>query len=730
MAAGLLSSAPSSAAELVRFDTEIMAVLTRAGCNQGVCHGNQNGKNGFKLSLRGDDPAWDFNALTHDAMGRRVNPQRPSDSLILLKAVGLVPHEGGRRFGADSLEYRLFSSWIGAGLPGPRPDLPRPVSLEVSPADKVILDPNERVSLRVQAHFSDGSVRDVTRLAAFDPAHAFVSVSPDGEVRRDQFGETTILVRYLNQRQAIRLAFVPPHAQVAWPRLTPANYVDQHVFEKLHLLHLTPSEICSDAVFLRRIHLDLTGALPSLEETRTFLADADPNKRQRLVERLLYRPEFADFWAQKWSDVLHNEEKTLDSKGVQLFYQWIRRSIHEGKPLNEFARELIASRGSVYAEPAANFYRALRDPAARAEAAAQVFLGIRLQCARCHNHPFDRWTQQDYYQWSAFFARVGYRVVDNKRRDRLDQHEFDGDQIVWHARAGEVKHPRTGADLQPRFLGTETALASADDRLLVLADWIASRDNPFFARTQANRIWSHLMGRGLVEPNDDFRANNPPTHPALLDALARDLADHDFDLRHLVRTIVSSTTYQLSAVPNATNLEDDSNYSHALVRSPPAEVVLDALGKVAGASLTFRDLPAGTRATQLAGVPAASLGRGQRAGPAEQFLERFGKPERLLSCDCERSDDVTLGQAFQLITGQAINRLVSRSDNRLGRLLAQGMPPREIVEECYLAALCRRPTDEEMKTIEAALGRESSKRAALEDILAALLSSKEFLLRR
>jgi hypothetical protein len=715
------------ATEPVSFDTEVMAVLSRAGCNAGACHGNLNGKNGFKLSLRGQDAAADYLALSRDMQGRRVNLEHPEKSLLLLKATASIPHEGGKRFRADSLEYRILSNWIAEGMRRDRAGLPAPVALEVTPTDRVVLDPAERVRLQVVARFSDGTTRDVTRLSAFDISTTLLTLSPDAEVHSEQCGETTILVRYLQLRKAVTLAYVPPHVDLRWPSLRAVNFIDDLVFQKLRSLHLTPSPLCDDGVFLRRAYLDLLGVLPSVAETRAFLGDPGSDKRARLIDALLQRPEFADFWALKWSDILHNEEKALDRKGVEVFHEWIRQAIAENEPLNEFAREVIAGRGSSYAQPAGSFYRALREPTTRAEAAAQVFLGVRLQCARCHNHPYDQWTQTDYHSWTAFFTRVQYRIVENKRRDRFDKHEFDGEQIVWQDRTSEWKDPRTGSDLAPKFLGEATQpLGSHDDRLLVLADWIARPDNPFFARAQANRIWFHLMGRGLVEPNDDFRASNPSTNPALLEALTHELAGHQFDLRHLIRTIMLSTAYQLSAAPNATNRDDEANFSHALVRSLPAEVLFDALGQAAGARARFRDKPADMRATQLAGVQSSAA---RKPGPADQFLQRFGKPERLLSCDCERSDDVTLSQAFQLITGETINKAATQGGRRLSEQLRAGRSLDSVIDDCFLAALCRHPTTAERTATKATLRIPGKEREGFEDLLAALLSSKEFLLR-
>ncbi len=481
----VLPALPARAAP-VSFRNDVMAVLSRAGCNQGACHGNQNGKNGFKLSLRGQDPDFDLDALTRDTLGRRSDRLRPEDSLLLAKATSSVPHEGGKRFDRESLEYRLLRNWIAVGMRPDPPDAPVLRRLDVTPRQQVLIEPADRVGLHVRAVFSDGSIRDVTRLAVFETSNLVVRVDADGVVRRQDKGETTILVRYLDRQTAVQLAFVPARPGFVWPNPPEANDIDRHVFAKLRTLRMAPSALASDAVFLRRVYLDVLGVLPTPDETRRFLADTGADKRARLIDVLLERPEFADFWSLKWADLLHCEEKALDSKGVRLFHEWIRRSIADGKPLNEFARELIAGRGSTYSHPAANWYRALRDPQARAEAAAQVFLGIRMQCAKCHNHPFDRWTQTDYHSLAAFFSRVQYRILENNRRDKLDKHEFDGEQIVWMDRAGEITHPRGGEVLRPLFLGADTpAFAPHADRLLAFADWVADPKNPFFARARS-----------------------------------------------------------------------------------------------------------------------------------------------------------------------------------------------------------------------------------------------------
>jgi hypothetical protein len=726
----LLAAASHARAAPVSFRNDIMAVLSKAGCNQGVCHGNQNGKNGFKLSLRGDDPELDWMALTHNTFGRRADRLDPAASLLLLKPGGKIPHEGGRRFSIDSLEYSLLSRWIAEGMQRDAVDTPRLAGITVTPSQCLSAAPDGHVQLHVEARFSDGGHRDVTRLAVYEPANLLAEVTHDGDVRRRQYGETTILVRYLDQRVGVPVGFLPPRPSFSWTSPPTSNYIDRVVFAKLEKLQIGPSPLCSDSIFIRRAFLDVTGLLPAADEVRAFLADSRPDKRSRLIDDLLKRPAFADFWALKWSDLLHNEEKVLDAKGVQVFHQWIRQSIADGKALNQFAGELIAARGSSYTNPPANYYRALRDPATRAEATAQVFLGIRLQCARCHNHPFDQWTQADYHGFAAWFARVRYTIVENRRKDKFDLHEFDGEQIVWEDRRGEVRHPRTGQAMTPRFLASRGPNPEISaDRLAKLADWVADKNNPFFARTQANRVWYHLLGRGIVDPIDDFQAANPPINEPLLSALARDFADHNFDLRYLIRTIMNSRCYQLSAVANDGNRDDESNFSHAAIRPLQAEQLLDALVQVTGVPGRFAGYPAGMRSEQLPGV-FASRRRGQSATSGERFLAQFGKPPRLLSCECERSDDTTLNQALQLLAGDVLNNMLRKDHNRLGQLLAAAKTDHEILQEFYLGALSRYSHAEEERAISHLLAGARDRRQAWEDILWGIVNSKEFLLRQ
>jgi hypothetical protein len=712
----LLCAAPDAP---ISFRADVMAVLSRAGCNSGPCHGNLNGKGGFKLSLRGESADADFLALTRDALGRRIVPIRAGESLLLAKATMALPHEGGQRFSPTSPEAGLLRRWIAEGAK--LDATPGPVKLTVTPASAVLLHPQNRVTLRITATFPDGRIRDVTRLATFEPSTLTVRIAPSGEVSGDP-GEVAVLVRYLDQRATARLAFVPARPGFVWQEQPENNYIDRHVLARLKSLLIEPAGLCTDQVFIRRAFLDACGILPTAADVRKFLADTRSDRRARLIDSLLNRNEFADFWALKWADLLRNEEKVLDRHGVTVFHGWIRRAFIDRKPLNEFARELIAGRGSSYRHPAANYYRALRDPHARAEATAQVFLGVRLQCAKCHNHPFDRWTQTDYHRFAASFARVQYHIVENNRRDKLDKHEFAGEQIVYQDRTSELKHPVSGDTLVPRFLGAD-APATAD-RLTALADWVADPQNPRFARAQANRIWQHLIGRGLVDPLDDFRESNPALSDELLDALAADLREHRFDVRHLVSRVMNSRTYQRSATPTPTGRDDETGLASALIRPLQAEQLFDAMTAVVGSRPRFDGMPRGTRAGQLPGVVPA-----RRASEGERFLAAFGKPVRSLSCECERPNGSTMAQAFQMITGPTLGALIEKEDNVLGKRIAAGAADEAIVEELYLVALARPPSKEERAAAKGLIARHG-RRAGLEDVLWCLLNAKEFLLRR
>jgi hypothetical protein len=710
----------------VSYRNEVVPVLAKAGCSLGTCHGNKYGKGGFKLSLRNQDPELDLIALTRDAAGRRINSMEPGQSLALLKPTTQVPHEGGLRFATNSYEYRTLARWIADGCPDDAARAPRLERITITPRQQVILAPRREVQLAAKAFFSDGSTRDITSRAVYEPANNLVTVTHDGLVQSAGPGETTVLVRFLNEQVPVRLAFIEPQPGFKWSAPPEANDVDKHIFSKLRSLRINPSGVANDTVFLRRAYLDLLGVVPTADEAKAFIADERRDKRQRLVDELLSRPEFAEFWALKWGDLFRNEEKTIDRKGVQGFHAWIAQSLRDNKPLDQFVREIISARGSTYQNPPANYYRALRDPVTRAEATAQVFLGVRLQCAQCHNHPYDRWSQDDYYDWAALFARVQYKVLENRRRDNLDKHEFVGEQIVYVAREGEVTNARSGKPARPRYLGAEGPFDRDVDALEDLAARV-TRD-PLFAKSQVNRIWFHLMGRGLVEPIDDFRPTNPASHPELLEQLARDFAAKKFDLRSLIRTIMLSRVYQLSSEPNETNAGDEINYSHVLPRRLLAEQLLDSQHAALAVPAKFTGYPVGMRAGQLPGVEAVRL-RERRRTSSDTFLTLFGKPMRLLSCECERSSETTMSQAFNLVSGPEITALLSASDNHIDRLIAAKRSDLEILTELYWATLSRAPSQAEAIQLTARVSKAEDRRAAFEDIAWALLNAKEFVFR-
>lgn len=732
-----LMGSPAAQAAAPSFRNDVMAILSKNGCNLGTCHGNQHGKGGLKLSLRGQDPEVDFLTLTRELAGRRVNALHPDDSLLLRKPLMMVPHEGGRRFEPDSQAHQILRDWIRAGLPGDTPDRPQLKRLRVTPALLTVSAPATTAPLRAFAEFSDGTQRDVTHLAVFDSSAPFVTISPTGTATTTQSGQSTVTIRYLDQQAAVRLEFVPQSPDFVFTAPPVSNAIDDLVFRQLQRLRINPSAVCDDTTFLRRVYLDVTGLLPPPDRARAFLASTDLHKRSRLIDELLESPEYVDCQALRWADLLRVEEKTLDKKGVEVFHKWIRDFVAADKPMNEFVRELIAARGSTYTEPPTNFYRALRTPEERAESAAQLFLGIRLQCAKCHNHPFDRWTQSDYYGWSGFFARIDYRIIENKRRDKNDKHEFDGEQIVLIRDDGEVTNPATGSAAPLRFLGDaatapqpeNAASSQVPDRLLQLSAWISATDNQRLAATQANRIWFQLMGRGIVDPIDDFRATNPASNPELLQLLQQRFVDSQFSTRQLMRLILNSTIYQLSADVNSSNETDESCFSHVVPRRLTAEQTLDAIAAVAGTPATFGGHAAGVRAVQLVGVRNGGH-RFSEPESGDRFLQLFGKPDRLQTCECERSEETTLAQTFELVSGELMQSMLQHDKGRIASSIADNRSSEDIISDLYWTALSRPPSADELGSLLAWINSRPDRRIALEDIAWALINSNEFLLRR
>jgi hypothetical protein len=701
----------------VSFRQDVIAGLNVGGCNAGACHGTPSGKNGFRLSLRGFDPAQDYIQLTRDVWGRRTDKEDAFASLILQKGLGRIPHEGGARFGADTVAVEAIAGWIRQGMLDDPPGRPTVVKTEVLPGPRVLKAPARWQQLAVIAHLSDNTTRDVTRLTVFsssDPAVA--DVSPNGLVEFKQGGEVAILCRYLEEMRSVRITYLEPREGFAWSNPPEANYVDKHIFAKLKLMTILPSDLCSDSEFVRRAYLDLCGLLPTTDETTKFLADPAADKRAKLVDKLLERPEYADFWALKWLDVLRSSRKTIQLKGAAAFQLWLRDNLARNEPLDEMIRELLTATGSTYANPPANYYRIAKDPTNLAETTAQLFFGVRMQCAKCHNHPFEAITQDDYYSTAAWFARVKTKKDVTTAGKKP---EDPGAEVVFDLRDGEVTQPRSGKTMAPKFLkGAVPPIPPGKDRREVFAEWLTGAANPYFAKSVVNRVWYHLMGKGIVDPVDDFRDSNPPSNDELLDALAKDFVAKNFDLKSLVRTIMTSRTYQLSATPNETNKEDAKYFSHAVTKLLTAEQLLDALCDVTAVPEKFAGLPLGTRAIQL---PDGEVNH--------PFLKTFGQPARELACECERESDSNLAQALQLINGPTINDKLRNPNNRLGKLLAEKKNEKEILDALYMAALARPATDAERAPALSHVAKNMDKRKAWEDVLWAILNTREFLFR-
>ena len=721
------------------FQDQVIAAVSKGGCNSGRCHGNASGRGGFKLSLRGQRPADDFYAIAMGAESRRVNRAYPHQSLILLKATSQVPHEGGLRFPMDSPEYKAIVEWIQDGLAFEQPPQRVVQRIDVTPTGSVLEADIDRLQLQVKVIFDDDSVRDVTQLAIYEPAGFGVTVSRNGLVERQSYGQSTIVVRYLQKQIAVNVAFLRPADTFTFTAPEPVNGVDEAVFAQLEKLRINPSGETSDVEFLRRAHFDLIGQLPTADVARSFLSDPSPGKRADLIDRLLASARFADHWARKWADLLRVEEKTMDAKGVEVFYGWIRDAIANDTPQNEFVRAILSATGSTYEEPPSNFYRAVRKPDLRAEAVAQVFLGTRLQCAKCHDHPFERWSQDDYHDFTALFAPVQYKIVENKRKDGLDKNQFIGEQVVWIDSQKSHKNPDTGKQSRSRFLGeSEPTAVAAIDRLRVFSDWLTTAEHPLFAPVIANRVWAEMLGRGIVEPVDDFRITNPPSNPELLRILTQTFVDSGFRLRPLIRMIANSRVYQLSSGQKATRQtdahlnekqhSDEKNFARASLSRLPAEVLLDAIDQVTNVPSSFDGYDRGTRAGQLPGVNKTYRRETPKGGL--KFLELFGKPARIMTCACERMNETTLGQVFELTSGKLIHQKLSDENNAVDELMQQQLSETEIVDELYWRTLSRPATDTERTSLSGYVTEAKDKRRAYEDVLWGLINSKEFLMRR
>jgi hypothetical protein len=693
----------------INFKNQIVPIFTKLGCNGGGCHGKSGGQNGFRLSLLGFHPDEDFEYLVKESRGRRVFPPAPGQSLLLTKPVGRSPHGGGKRMDTESYEYRLIYRWIEQGMPYGSENDPSVIGIKVLPEGRV-MDRNATQQITTLALYSDGTTEDVTRTALYEPNDTeMAEVTNTGLVTTLKLaGEVAIMARYQGQVSTFR-ATIPLGADI--PSLPPAkNFVDELVFKKLLTLGIPPSEVCDDATFMRRAYLDITGLTPTEDAVRAFLADSDPGKRDRLVDQLVDSPQYADLFANKWNMVLRNKRREQqDMRGHYAFYLWIRDSLAENKPYDQFVRELIGAAGDVATNPSATWFREVSEANQQVEDTAQLFLGLRIQCARCHHHPFEKWSQDDYYSFAAFFSRVARKPGASPREQRI----YHNDGVA------QATNPRSGSKLTPAGLGGPAlAIPPERDPRQFLVDWMAAKDNRFFAHSLVNRYWKHFFDRGLVDPEDDMRETNPPTNPELLDSLASHFVESGFDLKNLVRTICKSTTYQLSAVPNAYNAKDKQNFSRYYPRRLRAEVLYDALHQVTGSNLAFPGWPAGTTAVQLSD---------SAAGP--YFLKVFGQPQADTACECERSQDANLAQSLHLLNSSEVQEKISNGNGRAARWAADDKrTEEEKVRELYRWCYSREPSTEELSLALQHVDRNATNRKiAYEDLIWALLNTKEFL---
>jgi hypothetical protein len=699
----------ATAPRAFHFENDIVPLLSRFGCNSAGCHGNAEGQNGFKLSVFGFDPAADHAALVKEARGRRILPAAPDASLFLAKASGRMPHGGGVRIPPGTPEYDTLRAWIAAGAPFGDPAAPRVAAVRVEPRERA-LAMKGRQQLRVIARYTDGRETDVTALAKFQTnSEALASVAADGLVSAGETpGEVAVMASYHGAVDTFRAVIPRPGKIDPYPPFPAANFIDTHVLAKLKKLNIAPSDLADDATFLRRVYLDVVGTLPTPAEARRFLADTRPDRRAKLVDELLDRPEFADYWALKWADVLRVDRSVLGHKRAYGLYRWIRDSLAANKPYDRFVCELLTAEGPLDESAPAAFSQGAPRPGEAASSLAQIFLGVRIACAECHHHPFDRWSQTDYYGMQAFFAQLAVKA--GPRGEFL---LAGGDPVT--------KHPRTGAVVPPHALGVSPpAKAPAGDRRLVLAVWLTAPDNPWFARNLANRTWAHFFSKGIIDPVDDVRDTNPPTNPELLDALAKHVVDSKFDVKQLIRTITASRTYQLSSKPNVTNEKDASNFSRAYFRRIDAEVLLDMVSQTTGVAERFNGAPPGTRAIQL-----------WDSKINHYFLKLFGRPQRVTACECERVHEPSVSQVLHLLNSPDLQDKLSHAHGTVARLVQTKTQDAELVNELYLTFYSRLPTDAERQaSLEHLRGHAGQRRQAAEDLAWTMMNTVEFVFNR
>ena len=688
----------------VSFREEILPILTKAGCNSGGCHGKAEGQNGFKLSVFGFDPLADHTAIIKESRGRRVTLTAPAQSLLLLKSSAQMPHGGGQRIHQHSLWYQRLVRWISEGAVLSQQEQPPLAKILVQPAN-LVLQPRASQQLQVTAVDAAGKHFCVTAEAEFDSnAPPIAEVNIDGLVQAsDVAGEAAILVRYMGHVTVARITL--PQQGVPVQRPAENNFVDHLAWDKLVELGLEPSGLADDGMFLRRVYLDVTGRLPTRETARRFLADADPQKRSRIIDQLLKQSAYADYWTMRWSDILRVDKDKITPQGAVAFTRWLRKQLADNRPYDAFVRDILTVRGSTVSETPAAFYQALPDPQQLARSVSQVFLGVRIECAECHHHPFEKWSQRDYFAFAGLFTGVTRKGLPT------------GGQLVSSHGGSDLKHPRSGKPVPAAGLGAPpVAENAATDRRAVLADWVTSPQNPFFTRMIANRLWAHYFGRGLVEPVDDMRATNPATNEPLLAALANHLVEVKYDLRAFTRTLLNSRCYQLTSVPNASNQRDEQAYSHAAYKALPAEILLDALCQATGVPESFNGWPLGYRAVQIWDNRMPSY-----------FFKIFGRPARLSVCECERGNEPSIAQALHLMNSPEVLKKLQHPDGLAGQLTVSRQTPAEVIESLYLSTLSRQPRQAETELMLQAFKVSDSRRAAIEDILWTLLNTRRFI---
>jgi hypothetical protein len=693
----------------ISFTLDVIPALTKGGCNSGGCHGSSSGKDGFHLSLFGFDPEGDHYRLTKENIGRRINLALPEESLLLEKATGKVPHTGGQLFTAESKLHETFVRWLKAGAPKDPPNTPKPVALEILPRQAVLEGSNATQRLTVRATYSDGTDRDVTSLAAFFTNNESTArVSPEGIVTSGQRGEAFVMARLDVFTVGAQILVIPRDLDYTFPEIPEHNYIDTLVHDKLKKLRIVPSELSSDATFLRRVYIDITGTLPTPDEMRNFVADTSPSKRERVISELLDRPEFVDLWVMKWAELLQiRSGPNFSYKNALSYYNWLREQVVSNVPVDQMVKSLLTATDGSFGNPPSNYYKLETDPLKISENVAQVFMGIQVQCAQCHNHPFDRWTMNDYYGFASFFSQIGRKTGEDPR-----------ETIIFNRGSGEVQHPVTKQNVKPKFLGGDEPDVTGKDRREALAGWLASRENPYFARNLANIVWAHFMGRGIVEPVDDVRVSNPPSNPELLDALTARFIESNYDFKQLVRDICSSRTYQLSTRANESNATDESNFSKAAIRRMRAEVLHDTISQVTETEDKFQGLPRGARSVQIADGNVTTY-----------FLTTFGRAKRETVCSCEVSMEPNLSQALHLLNGDTVNRKVT-SGGVVTRLLKENKARSEIIEELYLRSFGRPPEPGELEKLEGFFQEGRKPDQVLTDLFWALLNSKEFIFNR